>query len=224
MGDLATINDRYDVAVSTACGGSLDSIVVDTVACGQQCIEFLKRDNIGRATFQCLDKIQKSNISKIKTPENAPRLFDLIHTDEKYRFAFYQAVGDTLVANDLEQANRIAYGTTRYRVVTLDGQLIDKSGTMSGGGNKLMKGGMSSKRSNEEISPAQLQSLEIELQTSKENLDIALNEGAALKATIIEIKKELEEYKRLVMKINLDLESLSNEIVDAEKNLEIAKY
>ena len=62
-------------------------------------------------------------------PENVPRLFDLIKVkDDKILPAFYYAVRDTLVAKDLEQATRIAYGKTRYRVVTLDGQLIDQSG------------------------------------------------------------------------------------------------
>ena len=52
---------------------------------------------------------------------------------------------NTLVAQDLEQANKIAYGTRRWRVVTLDGQLIDVSGTMSGGGTRVARGAMSSK-------------------------------------------------------------------------------
>ncbi|CAG8746436.1 4641_t:CDS:1, partial [Funneliformis mosseae] len=49
---------------------------------------------------------------------------------------------NTLVAQNLQQANRIAFTNTRWRVVTLSGQLIDKSGTMSGGGNKVFKEAM----------------------------------------------------------------------------------
>jgi structural maintenance of chromosome 4 len=58
-----------------------------------------------------------------------PRLFDLIRVeDERVRPAFYFALRDTLVANDLDQATRIAYGQQRFRVVTLDGQLIELAG------------------------------------------------------------------------------------------------
>lgn len=58
-----------------------------------------------------------------------PRLFDLVKTKEEQILpAFYFALRDTLVANDLDQATRIAYGKTRYRVVTLQGQLLDQSG------------------------------------------------------------------------------------------------
>ena len=63
------------------------------------------------------------------SPEGVPRLFDLVRVkDECFLPAFYFALRDTLVANDLEQATRIAYGKTRYRVVTLAGQLIETSG------------------------------------------------------------------------------------------------
>lgn len=63
------------------------------------------------------------------SPENAPRLFDLIQVaDDRVRPAFYYAIRDTLVANDLDQASRIAYGRVRYRVVTLKGELIETYG------------------------------------------------------------------------------------------------
>lgn len=61
------------------------------------------------------------------------RLFDLVNIpDARYRTSFYHALRDTLVCSDLDAATSIAYGPTRYRVVTFDGQLIDASGTMSG--------------------------------------------------------------------------------------------
>ncbi|KAG6804649.1 condensin complex subunit Cut3, partial [Arthromyces matolae] len=71
--------------------------------------------NVGRASFMVLEKLTNMNgMAKISTPENAPRLFDLITPkDPKFAPAFYKAVGNTLVAKDMEQANRIAYGAKR---------------------------------------------------------------------------------------------------------------
>ena len=69
QGDLGGIDNRYDVAISTACG-SLDNIVVDTIDTAQKCVEYLKKNNVGSATFIGLDKMQrwKSNAAnKIKT-------------------------------------------------------------------------------------------------------------------------------------------------------------
>jgi structural maintenance of chromosome 4 len=65
-------------------------------------------------------------------------------SDQKYADAFYFALRDTLVCNNIDLATRIAYGQRRYRVVTEVGELIEMSGTMSGGG-KQRKGGMSNK-------------------------------------------------------------------------------
>ena len=64
-------------------------------------------------------------------------------TDDKFKDAFYFALKDTLVCETIDVATRIAYGQQRHRVVTLKGELIEKSGTMSGGG-KPKTGGMSS--------------------------------------------------------------------------------
>ncbi|WFD34634.1 Structural maintenance of chromosomes protein 4 [Malassezia cuniculi] len=145
LGALGTINDRYDVAISTAVPG-LSNLVVESVDVGQKCIEYLRKHSLGRANFVLLQSlnIRPEAMRRIPTPENVPRLFDLVEPREpKFAPAFYHQMRDTLVANDLAQAKRIAYGAKRWRVVTLDGQLIDKSGTMSGGGGRVMRGAMS---------------------------------------------------------------------------------
>lgn len=144
LGDLATIAEEYDVAVSTACS-LLDHIVVQTTAGAQKCIEFLRKHGIGRANFVALDKLKKGAHDRVvETPEGAPRLFELIApANFSITPAIFLAVGDTLVASDLETATRWAYDYgKRWRVVTLDGKLIETSGAMSGGGKAVRRGGM----------------------------------------------------------------------------------
>ena len=140
---MGAIDAKYDVAISTACG-ALDNIIVDTVDTAEKCIEYLRRNNIGRASFIPLEKQQRFRDQcrqRIKTPENVARLFDLIRVEnEAVLVAFYFALQNTLVADNLDQATRIAYGAQRYRVVTLKGELIELSGTMSGGGRTVFRG------------------------------------------------------------------------------------
>ncbi|KAK9988847.1 hypothetical protein SO802_029086 [Lithocarpus litseifolius] len=147
MGDLGAIDSKYDVAISTACPG-LDYIVVETTGAAQACVELLRRENLGVATFMILEK-QVEFLPKLKekisTPEGVPRLFDLIKVqDERMKPAFFAALGNTVVAKDLDQATRIAYSGNKefQRVVTLDGALFETSGTMSGGGSKPHGGKM----------------------------------------------------------------------------------
>jgi structural maintenance of chromosome 4 len=144
LGDLASVSDKYDVAVSTACG-MLDHIVVQTTAGAQRCLDFLRKHGLGRANFIPLDKMKKGAHDRaVETPEGAPRLFDLISPSNfALTPALYLAVGNTLVAPDLETATRWAYDfRKRWRVVTLDGNLIETSGTMAGGGKSVRRGGM----------------------------------------------------------------------------------
>lgn len=147
LGDLGTIDAAYDAAVTTACAG-LNWLVVETTEGGQACVEFLRSRNLGRAKFIMLDKIAHmvpAMTRAFTAPEGAPRLFDLIKpSHDRYRAAFYFALRDTLVAKNLDVANKLAYGPEgpRARVVTLNGELIEMSGTMSGGGKGPRKGGM----------------------------------------------------------------------------------
>ena len=146
LGDLGTIEAKYDVAITTACG-QLDFMVAQTTPAAQAAVAFLKKQKLGIATFMIKEQVKARAQDMVprETPEGVPRLFDLVKTsDESLRPIFYKVLGETLVARDMEQASRIAYsGSRRHKVVTLDGNLIDASGTMSGGGGKPKKGGMS---------------------------------------------------------------------------------
>lgn len=146
LGDLGTIDNMYDCAVTTSCG-VLDHIVVDNISNGEKCVAYLREYRIGTGKFICLDKIAQQNRQLREKPFQAPpgsqRLYDLIRSsDEKFNDAFYFGLKDTLVCDGIDLATRIAYGSERHRVVTLKGELIEKSGTMSGGG-KPKTGGMS---------------------------------------------------------------------------------
>lgn len=75
-------------------------------------------------------KTWEKNMAPIRTPEDTPRLFDMVRVnDESVRPAFYFALRDTLVAQDMEQATRMAFQKDkRWRVVTLKGQIIEMAG------------------------------------------------------------------------------------------------
>jgi structural maintenance of chromosome 4 len=218
LGNLGTIDQKYDVAISTACG-ALDNFVTDTVEGGQQCIEYLRKTNLGRGNFMCLDKLGNRDLSEIETPENVPRLFDLIKAkDEKFRPAFYHSLQNTLVARDLAQANRIAYGAKRWRVVTLDGQLIDKSGTMSGGGNTVKKGLMSSKLV-ADISKEQVAKLEVNRDGLEQEFQKFQDRQRELETKLRDLNDELPRLDTKTQKIGLELESSARNLADALRRI-----
>ncbi|KAI0778854.1 RecF/RecN/SMC protein [Trametes elegans] len=217
LGSLGTIPDKYDVAVSTACG-QLNHMVVDTVEQGQACIEYLRNQNIGRASFMVLEKINGRGMEKFQTPENVPRLFDLIRPKEpRFAPAFYKALGNTLVADNLEQANRIAFGgQRRWRVVTLAGQLIDASGTMSGGGTSVQRGGMSSKLAADAVSPDVIRKYQEDSEVDARALEEALHEVRELEAKLDSLKQSAPRLDLTFDKVNLDIRNAAKRISDTE--------
>lgn len=208
LGDLGAIDAKYDCAVTTACG-ALNNLVVDTVATGQWCIAYLKKNNIGRVTIICLDK-QGSRAREAAVPYTAPagthRLFDLIDVkDEKYKAAFYYGLRNTLVAKDLDEATKVAFsGSKKNRVVTLKGQMIETSGAMSGGGNTASRGGMSSSLQ-EAVSPAEIAKMEKDLESDMKVLVAQRAERKTLQSSVTSLKKELASFDTRIKKCEMGM-------------------
>ncbi|XP_063973046.1 structural maintenance of chromosomes protein 4-like [Diachasmimorpha longicaudata] len=214
LGDLGAIDAKFDVAMSTACG-PLDNVVVDTVDTAQACIKFLKDNDIGRTTFIPLEKQQKflnDCNQKIRTPENVLRLFDLIRVEDRNVLpAFYYAIRDTLVADDLNQASRIAYGAKRFRVVTLKGELIETSGTMSGGGRTVSRGRMGQSVVRAEPSSGDVQKLQEELNHLIEESTRLRLSVPNLEEMIYKLTTELQEMVFNKDKYDIDFKTLKEQ-------------
>ncbi|XP_018323917.1 structural maintenance of chromosomes protein 4 [Agrilus planipennis] len=224
LGDLGAIDAEYDIAISTACG-PLDNIVVDTVETAQRCIEFLKSHDIGRATFIALDKqehLRERAITRIKTPENVPRLYDLVRVqDERVKPAFYYALRDTLVTKDLEQATRIAYGAQRFRVVTVQGDVIETSGTMSGGGRKLRGRMGQSINVSSNIDPKQVKKLESELLEQEKELSELRQRQVTLESEVQRLQPQVRQMKIDLEKFTLELKSLKEQLPHLAKQVQV---
>lgn len=199
-------------------------MVVDTVEAGQQCIEYLRKHNVGRANFIVLDRLPERDLSPIQTPENAPRLFDLVQPKHpRIAAAFYSVLHDTIVAKDLTQANRVAYGAKRWRVVTLEGGLIDKSGTMTGGGTKVSRGGMSDKLV-AETSKEAVAKLEKDRDTLETEYAQCRAEQSELENKLSALEKRGPELEMQLSKLSLEISALGKAAEDAQKQLSELKY
>eukprot|EP00435_Cladocopium_sp_Y103_P033627 s1533_g8.t1 len=225
LGDLGTINKKYDVAVSTACG-MLNAIVVESTEDAQAVIEFIRRQDLGRATCICMQKIQENANRHMNSfngaPENAPRLLDLIQPEKpQYKAAFYFALGNTLVAKDLEQATRIGLqGRTRHRVVTLAGGLIDTSGTMSGGGGKVASGGM---RASSRYSQDDVKKLAQAFEEANGRLLAIRQEREALEEALRQTDKEISELELKEQKCAMDVNALKKQAESYDSRLKAIK-
>lgn len=134
---LITVEKAYSVAIETALGNAIQNIVVDTEADAKRAIGFLKSANSGRATFLPITSI-KAREFKENGFENMYGYVgiaaDLVKTDKKYDEIIRYLLGGAVVAEDIDSAVNIAKKYNyRVKVVSLDGQVINPGGSLTGG-------------------------------------------------------------------------------------------
>ena len=130
--DLVMVPPQYKVAVEVAAGGHLGDVVVQTHTVAVECIKYLKANRIGRARFLPMNKIEVR--AKQQMPKGAIGwLSDLVHHDPKYTNIVNYVLGSTLCVSSIDTAKELMQNDWKNRMVTLDGDLIEKSGAMTGG-------------------------------------------------------------------------------------------
>ena len=136
VGQVIRAADRYALAVETALGGAVGNVIVDTQNDGKAAIEYLKKQDGGRTTFQPIDTVRPLRLRV--EPKGEPGYLgiasDLVECDADYRDIVAHLLGMTAVAEDLTSAIAIARRhSNSFRIVTLDGQILNAGGSMTGG-------------------------------------------------------------------------------------------
>ena len=129
---LGSVDEEYSLALDIAFGGRLAHLVVDDTHAAYVAMELLNSSRAGRATFIPLNKVKKAP-TKLQLPKNHGVIdfaINLVDFDDIYLDAFFYAVGDTLIVEDAEAAEQLM---GKYRMVTLDGKLYEKSSAITGG-------------------------------------------------------------------------------------------
>lgn len=129
---LGSVDEEYSLALDIAFGGRLAHIVVEDTHAAYVAMELLNSSRAGRATFIPLNKVKKAP-TKLQLPKNHGVIdfaINLVDFDDIYLDAFFYAVGDTLIVEDAEAAEQLM---GKYRMVTLDGKLYEKSSAITGG-------------------------------------------------------------------------------------------
>lgn len=141
--ELLDIPERYAVALETALAAQAQHVVVDDEQAGRDAITYLKQKNNGRATFLPLNVIKAKKISahyltKVTThPGFVAVASDAPKTDSIYQVIVDYLLGHTIIAETLKDANEIArLVDRRFRIVTLDGDIVNPGGSMTGGARK----------------------------------------------------------------------------------------
>jgi len=212
---LGRVDKEYSTALEIAIGGRMSHVVVDDEHVASVAIELLKSSNAGRATFIPLNKL-KPTPSKLSLPKEKGVIdyaINLIDFDDKYLNAFYYAVGETLVVENLECAKRLM---GKYRVVTIEGEIIEKSGSMTGG--SVRKSGLSFSQNDDD----ELDKFKSRLKEMEKNLAEHEAKKIVLEQKLDSVRSDysntMTEYNKANMEVgNLVKNSEENERLIAEK-------
>lgn len=136
IAQLGEVEEKYRLALDVAVGSYLSSLVVDSDRTAQVCIEYLREQHLGVATFLPLNKIKprfvSSDIQELaKRPGVHGLASDLLKFGDKFSAIFSYILGNTLIVENIDVARDIGIG--RVRMVTLEGDILETSGSMKGG-------------------------------------------------------------------------------------------
>ena len=247
VADIISTEKKYEVAVETALGGSIQNIVTDSEQTAKQLIEYLKKNKYGRATFLPLTSVGSrggfNQEAALREPGIIGLADSLVHVEPQYRGLASYLLGRVVVAENIDCAIALAR-KFRYslRIVTLEGELLSAGGSMTGGAFKNSSNLRGRRREIEELEAACKKAL---VRVDEIQKDLSLNEGllteerenlerlraagqeAILKRNTIQIgiagleekKTEIAESSTDMVRENQDLEEQLREIGRSQEQL-----
>ncbi|GEM03461.1 chromosome partition protein Smc [Halolactibacillus miurensis] len=252
--ELIDIPRDYQMAMESAMSAQSQHVIVSDEKAAREAIQYLKTHNQGRATFYPLTTIKPRVLPHVykERLQHEPGFIavasDVIHTSEPYRPVLQYLLGQTLIAKTLKDANSIATAVDRkFRVVTLDGDLVNPGGSMTGGAMKRQQSSLFSRETELKQVTEKLhafvtrtdaymdsikakekayQALKEELQSLEETMSEQKAHFNALedvrKAKVLELKHQEESYhynERLLQTFNDDQNQLKNKQEQSEEKL-----
>ena len=201
VSQLIRTEDEYTVAIEIALAGGMQQIVVGTEQDGKNCINYLKRTGAGRATFLPLSVIRGKNLSENGLESCGGFIgiaSELVTFEEKYRGIVENLLGRIVIVRDIDNAINMAkrYGN-RFKIVTLDGQVVNPGGSMTGGSVSREAGILS--RANE-----------LEKLTQREE---------KLSGELRTLEEQYTEARRLSDEVEFQLTAAKEELITAEKEV-----
>src|SRR3989344_3240967 len=198
VADLGKTDSRYSLALEVAAGQRINSLVVKDDEIATKCIEILKENKLGVATFLPLNKIHsrliKDDVRRLVSSKGVNGLaLDLISYPSELKNVFSFVFGDTLIIDDVDTARKIGVG--RARMVTLEGDLFDQSGVIVGGYRAKKLGAFKEKHFDDEINKFEKESINL-----KESIKSLEDRKCWIEEQIIKLKDKKAEFEAEIIK------------------------
>ncbi len=208
LGNIVSCDNSYTKALEVALLSSKQYIVVDNENSAKHAINYLKDNNLGRATFFPLNVVKPRGVdpeivSSICNDEGYINIFiNVVEYESIYHSVVSNQLGNVILVKDLDSANRISRKiNNRYKIVTLDGEVINVGGSITGGSLKITRSVISDKR----------------------DLDLCLLQKNEINSLIVELDKQVEEYNDLIHSKEEDIYKEKTKLVSIEEKIRTNK-
>ena len=210
VADLIKADKKYEIAIETALGGSIQNIVTDNEGTAKSLIQYLKQNKFGRATFLPLTEINGSSSLKqseaLKENGVVGIASGLVDVEEKYAKLAEHLLGRTIVVKNIDHGTALAKKYKQsLRIVTLEGELINPGGAMTGGAFKNTSNLLSRRREIEELEQ-HVAVLKQEMEDMQQAVETCKESRADYYAKIETVKAELQKAYVIqnTAKMNMD--------------------
>ena len=232
VGELLSTDAGYTLAIETALGGAMQNIIVETDEDGKSAINYLKRLDGGRATFLPVSTIRGNRISE--DLNNEPGFegiaSDLTVFDDKYGGIYLSLLGRTAVTDNLDNAIRLGKKyRNRFRIVTLDGQLVNAGGSLTGGSasrsagilsraNELSRLKVTEKKQKENLekAAAAAQTAQRELESARSEMNVSLQEKRTAEDSLLRLETQTGHCRLVIETCRNAISELEADIADIE--------
>ena len=229
VSQLIRTKDEYTVAIEIALGAAMQQIVVDSEADGKAAISFLKRTGGGRATFLPVSVIQGRSLNETGL-ENCTGFVGvadgLVSADETYRNIISNLLGRTVIVENIDNAIAMSKQYhNRFKIVTLDGQVVNPGGSMTGGSVNKEAGILSRANEVEKLSrqekdlAAKLQTQELELQEARRAADQVEFQITTAREQLAEAEKQVLTQEGLEKQHMIWLQAVQDAMDAADREL-----
>lgn len=216
VSNIISTDKKYERAIETALGSSLQHIITEDSLSAKKAIEYLKKNSAGRATFLPIDLIKGSRLNIA----DATLACDVVSFDGRFRSIIYQLLGRTLIVDDMDEALRkTRQYENKYRIVTLEGEIFNVGGSITGGHYYKSNNFLSRKRSIREYKN-QMDSLQKEVDSLKARMESFKLEEFQITGKISENRKKTEENQKMIQSSKLTFGDIKNRINYLNNTLE----
>lgn len=230
VAELISVPRDLETALETALGGALQHVIVHNESHGRQAIHYLKHHRLGRATFLPMDTIQPRTFpSRDREQLSKDEGFvgigvDLVNFDRSYNNVFASLLGHIVVAKKLVDANRIARLLRyRYRVVTMDGDIVHPGGSMSGGSAQKQKANLLGRKRELDELRRHIETVQMDKKKLAKAMRAQWQEKEMLENELESMRLQGEELRLQVQKLSSQLDykrSEQQQINERQQNLQ----